>query len=87
MSNRVYRYRQNSRNPDPAVARGNTGLLPLRDSILDQLERLGLRVDDEDLLSNLEDLDENELFAILGLFGLLGYFALLGFLRSQEDDC
>ncbi len=86
MSNRVYRYRRNSGSSNPSLGSRNSSLRSLRDTIFDQLDRLGLRVDDDDLLADLEEFDENELFAILGLFGLLGYFALLGLLSSREDD-
>lgn len=88
MSQRVYRYRQSNRSSDPSIRRRNTNLQSLRDSILDQIGSLGLQVDDDGLLSDLDDFDENELFAILGLFGLLGYFSLLAFLSLRNnDDC
>ena len=87
MSNRVYRYRRSNRNTDPAVSLRDTNLTSLRDSILDQINGLGLQVDDDGLLSDLDDFDENELFAILGLFGLLGYFSLLAFLSIRDDHC
>ena len=87
MSNRVFRYRRGNDNSDSETCRNSSNLSSLRNSVLDQLDRLGLRVDDDGLLSDLEEFEENELFAVLGLFGLLGYFALLGFLRSEDDPC
>ena len=87
MSNRVYRYRQNSRNSDPAATKRSESLQSLNDSVLNQLNNMGLRVDDDGLLSDLSDFDEDERFAILGLFGLLGFYALLGSLERREEGC
>jgi hypothetical protein len=71
---------------DHTVARNNTESTPkartvrVRDSVLAQLRQLGMDVEDDDLLSELDTFEEDELIAVLGLFGLLGYFALLGLL-------
>ena len=66
---------------DPPSGRRNTAL---RQTVLSRLGQLGMDVDDNNLLSELNDFDDGELLAILGLFGLLGYLALLGFLSTQE---
>jgi hypothetical protein len=58
----------------------------LRDSVLGQLHQLGMNVEDDDLLAELDTFGEDELIAILGLFGLLGYFALLGLLGAREPE-
>lgn len=82
MSNRVYRCRSRDRLADPLLRRElRLGLL--RDSILDQLDRLGLGFD-EGFIDDLENIREDELFAFLGLLSQLGYFSLLAFLSR---DC
>ena len=58
----------------------------LRDSVLSQLHQLGMNVEDDDLLAELDTFKEDELIAVLGLFGLLGYFALLGLLGTRESE-
>ena len=64
-----------------------SGTPHFRDSVLTQLQQLGMNVDDDNLLAELDTLGEDGLIAVLGLFGLLGYFALLGLLGTHDSDC
>ncbi len=77
---------------DQTVIRNNadtsskTRTVRLRDSVLSQLGQLGMNVEDDDLLAELDTFEEDELIAVLGLFGLLGYFALLGLLGARDKE-
>lgn len=72
---------RNSQDP-PSRAR----TVRLRDSVLGQLRQMGMNVEDDELLAELDTFREDELIAILGLFGLLGYFALLGLLGARDCE-
>ena len=67
----------------PPAQDGST-LGAIRSAIMDQLDQLGIQVDEPNFLSDLWRLSEKELFALLGLLGLLGFFVLLGFLSAED---